>query len=377
MGLPVLLGASKQVAAATYNVPGADQDLGSLPDSVLLDFNEQQFPLPKGVQAALDAPFDARIYPTRFPTVHKELRRAIAHQLGCVRPEDVLLTHGSDDALKLLVDVFLGKDDVVVTIEPGYAHTNTWLQLRGCDRRGVVVTDYTKGFLDLDLPTEMKCLYFSNPNNPLGQQLSLNQISALCLKYPGAMIIVDEAYADYRPVAESAANLLGKFPRQLFVTRTFSKLYGLAGVRLGYIVSPEAAAFEWAYNPKSVTYQALVAGVAALSVQPEYDRIVQEMSAERDKMATFLSKELHCSSVWNGSGPFVAFTLPREIDSTAFLDLLRERSVWLRNQGHNKATLSNGMRISISTARVMECVRAHMLAVVQELVQDVSTTDSE
>ena len=176
-----------------------------------------------------------------------DLRRALAAQLG-VSSDEIVLGNGSHELLMLLAQAFAGPGDPVVFSEFGFAVFPISTATMGATpvRVPALPVDHPtapRGH-DLDaiaaaVTTETKLVFIANPNNPTGTWFSRTALADFLAKIPSHVpVVVDEAYQEYvtDPDVASAIDLRARFPN-VIVTRTFSKAYGLAGLRVGYLVA--------------------------------------------------------------------------------------------------------------------------------------------
>ncbi len=160
-----------------------------------------------------------------------------------IEPENIVMTDGSISALYLLINVFAEKGSELVCFLPTFTDMAEYAKIMGMKINGAVtkVENNFKENVDelLARITEQTSLvYIDNPNNPTGQTLTLDELRRILEKCEalGIYCIIDEAYADFIPVEESAVNLGPEFKCMISV-RTFSKGWGLAGARAGYIIT--------------------------------------------------------------------------------------------------------------------------------------------
>lgn len=237
-------------------VPGKQLDGGGY---IKLNTNENPYPPSPRVAEALQATLDEdlRLYSDPLAT---PLRMTAAQIYGC-ETDQVVAGNGSDDILTMIFRTFLDAGDVVAAAAPSYSLYNVLSAMQ--DARFVEVPmgpNYT-------LPTALddqsaKLLLIVNPNAPTGVLFSRDALRSLLAK-TRSIVVVDEAYVDF--AGETAIDLLEEFPH-LIVTRTFSKSYAMAGVRLGLgFAHPEIIQqmmkVKDAYNLDRL---AIVAGCAAL-----------------------------------------------------------------------------------------------------------------
>jgi histidinol-phosphate aminotransferase len=195
-----------------------------------------------------------------------------------VAESNVLLTVGATEGLAIAARAFTRPDAALVTAAPSYAAIATATEQMGHPVIRVPVT--ALGSLDLaamaDRARGAGLLYLCNPNNPTGTLVSAGALQEYVSKVesisPTTMIVVGEAYHEYidSPGYQSAVSLALQSPRVL-VNRTFSKLYGLAGLRLGYLIGQEATLKRLAVHrlPLGANNVAIAAAMAVLADEPE------------------------------------------------------------------------------------------------------------
>ncbi len=154
-----------------------------------------------------------------------------------VRRDQLTLTNGTDEAIQLVVNTYVSAGDPVVVLKPSYAMYRFYAQIAGAR---VVEVDYPS---DLSFPQEKllraakaraKAIFVANPNNPTGTLASPRQLKELLESAPKAVVMVDEAYFEF--CGQTALPWIRRYPN-LFVSRTFSKAYGLAAMRCGCLFS--------------------------------------------------------------------------------------------------------------------------------------------
>lgn len=207
-----------------------------------------------------------------YPHPHQHpLRQALAHKLG-VEDSQILISNGSDAIFTLLLNLFcLHRNKHLLTHSYAFASYEIQAQTLGIpvkkapvDKSMCLNLDSILGMCSADTGIIM----FANPNNPTGTLISVNDIVKFLQAVPPEIIVlVDEAYFEFAfdNNEESALPLLRQFPN-LVITRTFSKIYGLAGLRLGYaIASPELVELMWRVQlPFACNTVAMQAGLIAL-----------------------------------------------------------------------------------------------------------------
>ena len=173
------------------------------------------------------------------------LKQSLATRLK-LESSQLTIGNGSNDILELLVKAFVSSDDAVVISQHAFAVY--YLASKAVDAKIKLIPANNWGH-DLDVMLaacvdKTKMVFIANPNNPTGTYLSISLIEEFLSQLPDSIIaVIDEAYFEYVTAADygSALNLLSKYPN-LVITRTFSKAYGLAGLRIGYGISSQQIA---------------------------------------------------------------------------------------------------------------------------------------
>ncbi len=219
---------------------------------------------PKALAAIAAALPELSRYPDGF-----ELTHALSLRLG-VPMEQIVLGNGSNDVLELVAMAFLAPGCSAVYSQHAFAVYPLATQARGA--RGIVVPALDFGH-DLEamraaIEPDTRVVFLANPNNPTGTMFGAAQLESFLDRAPkNVVIVLDEAYNEYLEPALRCPSIawLARYPN-LVVTRTFSKVYGLAGLRVGYAVcQPEIAALlNRVRQPFNVNNLALIAAVAAL-----------------------------------------------------------------------------------------------------------------
>lgn len=254
----------------TYK-PGKPSDdiFGKDTRPVFLSSNENNFgPSPKAVSAIAENAQSLHLYPD--PTSYK-LRKALSEHMG-IDMERILPANGSDEIIAMMFDTFFNEGEHILTSENTFVSVRVNAAIKNVAFRSVPMTeDYRfdlKGILS-QINEKTKVIYLCNPNNPTGQGIRREELESFLNKVPERIVvIIDEAYF------ETAIHLDGDFPDttrlnadNVITLRTFSKVYGLAGLRLGYAVGPEYLlnALMKARQVFSPTRLAQIGGEAALA----------------------------------------------------------------------------------------------------------------
>jgi len=223
-------------------------------------------PSPKALAAIAAAASDL----TRYPDGNGfALKAALSNRLG-VRPEQLVLGNGSNDVLELATQAFLREGDSAVYSQYAFVVYPLATQARGAHGIEVTAKDHAH---DLDamraaIMPGTKIVFVANPNNPTGTWLTGAAVESFIASVPKDVIVVlDEAYNEFLEPSEQSASIkwLPQFPN-LIVSRTFSKAYGLAALRIGYGVMDAALAdlLNRVRQPFNVNSLAQAAAIAAL-----------------------------------------------------------------------------------------------------------------
>jgi histidinol-phosphate aminotransferase len=243
--------------------------------SIKLASNENPLgPSPKAVAAMREAIDQVHRYPDGSCFY---LRRALARKLG-VSPEAILLGNGSNELIELIVRTFLRQEQEAVMADQAFVIYRMVVQAQGGRATCVPLRDFTH---DLEAMADAvnggtRIVFLANPNNPTGTIFFREAWEDFLRSLPRHVIVVmDEAYAEFvedPAYPDSLADLGGEQP--IVVLRTFSKIYGLAGLRVGYGVAPPELVdmMNRVRAPFNVSTLAQVAALAALDDDAHVER---------------------------------------------------------------------------------------------------------
>ncbi|MCL2465647.1 MAG: histidinol-phosphate transaminase [Micrococcales bacterium] len=262
------------------------------PQAFKLSSNENPYPpLPSVVAALADAAVDVNRYPDIVAT---ELSQALGETLG-VAPEQVVPTAGSVSALFHAVNTFCDPGDEVVLPWRSFEAYPTAIALAGATAVPVPLAD--DGRLDMPglaaaVTDRTRMVMVCSPNNPTGPAVHADELDALLDAVPDDVVVLyDEAYLEFvrDPQAVDGIDVLAEHSNVVLL-RTFSKAYGLAGLRVGYAVARPrlATAVRKTVTPFEVSSLAQRAAVASLAATDELTRRVEGIVAERTRLVTGL-----------------------------------------------------------------------------------------
>ncbi len=256
---------------------------------VKLNFNENLYMPREKIVALLKEvadECDLRLYPQEE---EGKLREAIGEYL--MLPQAcVAIGNSSDEVMDRITRLFLERDDRAVTFTPTFSVFGYCVKYQGAEYVAVPLQEEFK--LDVDairaaFTPETKLLYLCSPNNPTGNQFEQDEVEALIEEFPG-IVMVDEAYGEYADY--SVTPLIDKY-ENLVVLRTFSKAFGLAGLRLGYAVANPllANAVNKIPAPYAINVVSLTMGRKLLENAGVVKEAVAALKAERGKLISELN----------------------------------------------------------------------------------------
>lgn len=275
---------------------------------------------------------------------YQETRNALASFLG-IATKELLLTNGTDEAIQVLTNTYVDDGDDVLLLRPSYAMYRFYAELAGASIREIDYRPEDLAFpldevLDAIRPAT-RAVLLANPNNPTGTGISLDGLEPILDRAGHAAVLVDEAYFDFSRV--TALGLVRERPN-LFVSRTFSKVYGMAAMRCGCLVS-QAENIEFlrkAQSPYSVNTLATIAVRAAIRDTAYVENYVREVLAARELLYEGFSKL--SIRYYPSEANFVLFCAG---DRAIFLrDELRARGVLVRDRSYE---IAGCVRVTVGT----------------------------
>lgn len=314
--------------------------------AVRLNTNESPFPPPPEWREAIGEEL-ARVEFHRYPDRRaEELRAAIARFHG-VHPDQVLAANGSNEVLQSLCMAYGGVGRTVAVFEPTYALHSHIARLTGT----AVVVGERRADFSLDLGEVRRVLgevdpvitFLCSPNNPTGMVEPTEVVEEVLSAAPG-LVVVDEAYGQFAPTSALA---LVDDDRPLVVTRTYSKTWSMAALRLGYLIGPAevVAAAESVLLPYHLDSIKQAAGRLALRFAGAMEERVATLVAERERLLGAL-RRLEVDT-WASGANFLLIR-PRRRDGSEVWQALLERSVLVRNCA-SWPRLGGCLRVTVGT----------------------------
>ncbi|MES2504420.1 MAG: histidinol-phosphate transaminase [Myxococcota bacterium] len=270
----------------------------SIPDLIKLASNENPFgPSPKVLEAIRATMSDVHLY----PVAHRKALKEKICDLNAgfsLRIDQIVLGNGSTELITLLVRSLVGPEEIVMTGWPSFLMYR--LATRAHNRVELAVPLTPELEYDLDAMAEalhgpdkdrIKIIFLANPNNPTGRYISAEKLDRFLVQVPPQVVVVlDEAYIEYAnaPDYPNGLRIVATRPRTV-VLRTFSKAYGLAGLRIAYAACDPAIAelLQRVRDPFNVNSLAQAAALAALNDQEYLERSIRSNASQ---MALFFRK---------------------------------------------------------------------------------------
>jgi histidinol-phosphate aminotransferase len=325
---------------------------------VRLDFNENTVGCsPRVLAAVTQALTDENV--AMYPE-YSEARTEIAKFLG-VDDDQLTFTNGTDEAIQLLVNTFFESGDELVILSPSYAMYRFYAEVAGVQVTEVAYRIEDELVFPLQSLTKMitnatRGVFIANPNNPTGGAISVNDIITILEHSPQTIVLIDEAYVEFSQI--SVLPLLNRYPN-LFVSRTFSKAYGMAGLRCGCLVS-SASNIAWArraQSPYSVNAVAITAARAAVGDIEFVANYVREVVNARQMVQDALTR---LGLRWFLSdGNFLLFDAGAR--KQQILDQMKSADILIRDRSHE---IDGCVRVTIGTIDQMKLFITEMEKVI-------------
>jgi histidinol-phosphate aminotransferase len=322
---------------APYHPPTGDRL-----EKMRLDFNENTIGCSPKVLEALHNGLSREglsVYPD-----YSRVKSSLANYFG-VRPEEFLLTNGTDEAIQILIRTYIDAGQEVLILRPSYAMYKFYAEV--ADAR-IIQVDYPVPSLRFPLESLLaaitpatRAILIGNPNNPTGTAIDVVSIERILAAAPNAAVLIDEAYFEFFGV--TALSHIVEF-QNLFVSRTFSKAFGMAGMRLGCLFSqPQNIEYlHKAQSPYSVNGPAVVAAEAAIADHSYLTSYVTEALASRELLTNGLEK-LGIRYVPSSANFVLGYFGDRAIEVR---DSLRQNAILVRDRSYE---ISGGLRITVGT----------------------------
>jgi len=327
--------------------------LGNLDAVLKLDWNESTIqPSPK-VSLAIEEYLNNQNL-NWYPNVKNDDLLDLLSKYCDLDKDNIQYFASSDNLHEYIARTFLNNGEKVAIIAPTYDNFRIGVESLGAkivyfylDHNFQFDIIKFKKFLDLEKP---RMVYICNPNNPTGTSYLKSDLELLFKSYLEIYFIIDEAYFEF--LGTSCAELVSKYDN-LIITRTFSKAFGLASFRIGYMLSSKKNidTINLIRNPKSVTSISQIAAIAALKDLDYMKKYVNEVICSREHFVSNL--ESLNLEVYADKGNFILVNL---LDmKSKCINYLEKNNIFIRDLGHIKM-LYSFVRITIGTEEQMNFV---------------------
>jgi histidinol-phosphate aminotransferase len=315
-------------------------------NALRLDFNENTLECsPRVLQAlARIAAQDLTRYPER-----ESVEAKVASYLK-LTPAQTVLTNGVDEAIHVLCETFLDRGDELLLPVPTYTMYEVYASSTDASLRSVQAgEDFAFPYERLltAITPKTKLIAIANPNSPTGSIATREQIVEIAMRAPQAIVLIDEAYFHF--YGESIADLIGTIPN-LMLARTFSKAYGLAGLRIGVLAGSEEV-MRWirrVLSPYSVNSLALACLTAALQDEAYLNWYIDQVSVARTEFKVALQER--GVRFWPTHANFVLVFIGEK--HREFTEAMRQKGVLVRDRSADPGC-DGCVRITIGTREQM------------------------
>lgn len=310
-------------------------------NGILLDANENSF----------GSSFQEleELHLNRYPDPHQvDLRNAVSKLLN-IDAEKLFFGVGSDEIIDLLIRIFCEpREDQVMLLEPTYGMYKVACDINNVETVSPLLNDsFQIDFAEVEkyYSDKVKIIFACSPNNPTGNLLNKNDILQLCRNF-NSIIVVDEAYIDFAPGEASLINEVVNYPN-LIVMRTFSKAWGLAGVRLGYCTADEEIIsylfkVKAPYNINALTRYAVL---KSIKNEMKKETVVSAIISERIRVENELKSISAIINIYPSDANYLLIRLP---NAKVIQKKLAENGIVIRDRS-SQPKLDNCLRITIGT----------------------------
>lgn len=320
-----------------------------------LDWNEATIPPSEYVLSEISAHISTPGL-NFYPDVKNRALLDILAEYSGADSNQIQYFSSSDSAHEYISECFLNEGDNVLILGPTYDNFRLSVESEGA------VVDYyyydiesfeldCDGFSKAISDRNPKMVYICNPNNPTGSVLSKDYIEQLLEIHNDVLFVIDEAYYEFCGISSTG---LVKKHENIIVTRTFSKAFALAGMRIGYVIADEKliASLDKVRNSKNITSLSQVAAIAAIKDFSYTDSYVKEVLAAKDLFKDMIN-HLYADDCkcYAGQGNFVLIRYAEQSSKLRVITHLRSNGIFVRDLNHTG--LTDSIRITIGTREQM------------------------
>lgn len=313
---------------------------------IMLDKNENPWYLDGAVRQNIIKRLE-NLELNRYPDNNcTELKEELSTYTGA-STDSIIVGNGSDELIHMVFQTFLNPGDKIAVQSPTFSMYKIYADLCDADTAEYVLKDSfepdPEGFLEFLKKENPKIAIICNPNNPTGKSFELPAIDKILKEFRG-LLLLDEAYFEFSGI--TAAGLLPEY-ENLVILRTLSKAFGLAGLRVGYLLgNPALAGFiERVRPPFNVNSFSQAAAVEVLKNKDNAQKRIEEIKAEREKLAERLNglDKLECLESWAN------FVLVRSERAGEIYRRLEEARIYVK--GFSAPALKNCLRVTVGSPR--------------------------
>ncbi len=320
-----------------YFVPMYENDW-----DIKIDSNENNYGASPKVYEAIR---NCNIKEVSFYPFYGELSQKVADFYG-FNINNIKVTNGADEAIQGIIQTYLEKDEKLLTLDVSFEMPVIYTQIQGGKIKKVPFKEKWVFPIDeflREITSDVKIIYVASPNNPTGNLLKESDLKRIIEKAQGKVVLIDETYANYS--GTTYKDYVNQYDN-VFITRSFSKDFALAGMRLGCVISSEENIknLKKVISPFSVNSLAMKAGIAALEDSEYFFNLRKEVLESKEELKTFF--ETLGANVYPSFANFllVDFGLKAEF---VYYKLKKENiTVKLFKKG---SLLENHLRITIPT----------------------------
>ncbi|HVN22113.1 MAG TPA: histidinol-phosphate transaminase [Dongiaceae bacterium] len=332
-------------------------------EGLRLDFNENTTGCSPRVLARLRTlgSDDLARYPERQAT-----EAVVAKFLG-IDESELLLTNGVDEAIHLLCQAYLDAGDEALIVVPTYSMYRIYMSAAGAEVISVpagVDFQFPADELQASISERTRLIAVANPNNPTGTFVEIDYLLEIARSAPTAAILVDEAYFEF--FGKTILPCRRDFPN-IFVTRTFSKAYGLAGLRIGVLIGDvdQMSSLRRVCSPYNVNAVALACLPEAVADQDYTARYVTEALQSRARLEAALGAR--GLEFWPSQANFVLARIgTTRTDSQTFVEQIRRRGILVRDRSSD-CGCEGCVRFTVGTGEHTDRLLAALDEVLEEL----------
>ncbi len=351
--------------AAVCKLPCYHPPLGGR-KGLRLDFNENTVGCSPRVLERLRSigPEDLARYPEREP-----VEAVVAGYLG-VRPDELLLTNGVDEAIHLLCETYLEPDDEAVIVVPTFSMYEIFAAAPGARILNIpagVNFSFPLHTILRHITPATRFIAIANPNNPTGAAALEKELMLVAQSAPNAAVLVDEAYFEFH--GKTLSGGWRQFPN-LFVARTFSKAYGLAGLRAGVLMgdTQQMSMVRKVASPYNVNSVALACLPEALADASYVNDYVFEVCDGRERLQCELQKL--GIPFWPSRANFVLLRMGET--NSAFISAMRQHGILVRDRSRDPGC-EGCVRITLGSREQTD----RLLAVLREVLAQIGILRQE